>query len=497
MLNTYRLVEAVDAMRANIGAEQYVIDEASNVLSVIDVDNPGTLIQESNMIMTDAKLEVTSHINEATDCLIDEASSGVADMRSLVEASENGIINKIKAFFTKIINFFKSLISRIIQFFKDLIAKIKAFFSRKVSTSSGEKTVQQIAKETASGNKDPLLPADKAEKVKTAIKPIENKKISEEITLPAVTSTNSIAGTGSHASSSSSVSSKALATSGNETLPAQEEPRANSEYEALPPPKGSSSSSSSAKSSKSSAKKEAPKAESKGGKYIQIPAPPTVHDWGGSQDSATRILNLPSVAAKAFADIGNWLDKMSDNEDGMEHYSTEELIKVASASMMGRSKTVDNIAELFTAFDEYYMGNVVEGARNGMLYGNVTVKEIVDYSSKFNKEFMATGVAVNQMTSKVDDAKDRFVKIINTMIKTLEDARRGFDKDVDELSSDERKEGFTIINNTYKMYQDYSNVTSNLNTHGIKILGTFMNEMNAKYSWMIMVRTKFIKPYAK
>lgn len=275
MLNMYRLVEAVDAIRANSGIEQYAIDEASNMLSVIDVDNPGALIQESNMIMADAKLEVMSHINEASDCLIDEASSGVADMQSLVEASENGIINKIKAFFTKIINFFKSLINRIIQFFKDLIAKIKAFFSRKVTTSSGEKSVQQIAKETASSNKDPLLPADKAEKVKTAIKPIEDKKISEEITLPAIASTNSIAKAGSHASSSSSssASSKALATSGNETLPAQEEPRANSDYEALPPPKGSSSSSS-AKSSKSSAKKEAPKAESKQEKTIQIPAPP-------------------------------------------------------------------------------------------------------------------------------------------------------------------------------------------------------------------------------
>lgn len=482
MLNMYRLVEAVDAIRANSGIEQYAIDEASNMLSVIDVDNPGALIQESNMIMTDAKLEVMSHINEASDCLIDEASSGVADMRSLVEASENGIINKIKAFFTKIINFFKSLINRIIQFFKDLIAKIKAFFSRKVSTSSGEKSVQQIAKETASGNKDPLLPSDKAEKVKAATKPIENKKISEEITLPAVVSSDSTSK--SIASPSSSSSSSASSKS-----------RATSDYEALPPPNASSSSAKS--SAKEEPKKEAPKAEPKQEKTIQIPAPPTVHDWGGSPDAATRILNLPSVAAKAFTDIGKWADKVGDSKENIENYSTEELIKVASASMLGRSKTVDNIAELFTAFDEYYMGKLIEGANNGVLYGNVTVKEIIDYSSTFNKAFKTTGAAVNQMTMHVEDAKKQFVNIVTDIIKTLEDARRAFDKDVNEMNSDERKQGFNVINNTYRMYQDFTNVASNLNTHGIKIFGTFMSEMNAQYSWMIMVRNKFIRPYAK
>lgn len=481
MLNIYRFAEAVSAMQAN-SWNGYSIDESSNMLSVIDVDNPGVLIQESNMIMADAKLEVINHINEASDCLIDEASSGIADMQSLVEASENGIINKIKAFFTKIINFFKSLISRIIQFFKDLIAKIKAFFSRKVSTSSGEKSVQQIAKETASGNKDPLLPSDKAEKVKAATKPIENKKISEEITLPAVVSSDSTSK--SIASPSSSSSSSASSKS-----------RATSDYEALPPPNAPSSSAKS--SAKEEPKKEAPKAEPKQEKTIQIPAPPTVHDWGGSPDAATRILNLPSVAAKAFADIGKWADKVGDNKENIENYSTEELIKVASASMLGRSKTVDNIAELFTAFDEYYMGKLIEGANNGVLYGNVTVKEIIDYSSTFNKVFKTTGAAVNQMTMHVEDAKKQFVNIVTDIIKTLEDARRAFDKDVNEMNSDERKQGFTIINNTYKMYQDFTNVASNLNTHGIKIFGTFMSEMNAQYSWMIMVRNKFIRPYAK
>lgn len=480
MLNIYRFAEAVSAMQAN-SWNGYSIDESSNMLSVIDVDNPGVLIQESNMIMADAKLEVINHINEASDCLIDEASSGIADMQSLVEASENGIINKIKAFFTKIINFFKSLISRIIQFFKDLIAKIKAFFSRKVSTSSGEKSVQQIAKETASGNKDPLLPSDKAEKVKAATKPIENKKISEEITLPAVvtTSSTSVSKSGSSTSSSS----------------ASSQSRATSDYEALPPPNASSSSAKS--SAKEEPKKEAPKAEPKQEKTIQIPAPPTVHDWGGSPDAATRILNLPSVAAKAFADIGKWADKVGDNKENIENYSTEELIKVASASMLGRSKTVDNIAELFTAFDEYYMGKLIEGANNGVLYGNVTVKEIIDYSSTFNKAFKTTGAAVNQMTMHVEDAKKQFVNIVTDIINTLENARREFDKDVNEMNSDERKQGFNVINNTYRMYQDFTNVASNLNTHGIKIFGTFMSEMNAQYSWMIMVRNKFIRPYAK
>lgn len=476
MLNMYRLAEAVDAMQSN-SWNGYPIDENSNMLSVIDIDNPGALIQESNMIMADAKLEVISYINEASDCLIDEASSGIADMQSLVEASENGIINKIKAFFTKIINFFKSLINRIIQFFKDLIAKIKKFFSRKVSTSSGEKTVQQIAKETSSGNKDPLLPSDKAEKVKAATKPIENKKISEEITLLAVVSSDS---------ASKSIASPSSPSSSS---------RATSDYEALPPPSASSSSAKS--SAKEEPKKEAPKAEPKQEKTIQIPAPPTVHDWGGSPDAATRILNLPSVAAKAFADLGKWADKVGDSKENIENYSTEELIKVASASMLGRSKTVDNIAELFTAFDEYYMGKLIEGANNGVLYGNVTVKEIIDYSSTFNKAFKTTGAVVNQMTMHVEDAKKQFVNIVTDIIKTLEDARRAFDKDVNEMNSDERKQGFTIINNTYKMYQDFTNVASNLNTHGIKIFGTFMSEMNAQYSWMIMVRNKFIRPYAK
>lgn len=475
MFNIYRFAEAVDTIQAN-GWNGYSIDESSNMLSVIDIDNPGTLIQESNMIMADAKLEVMSHINEASDCLIDEASSGVADMQSLVEASENGIINKIKAFFIKIINFFKSLINRIIQFFKDLIAKIKKFFSRKVSTSSGEKSVQQIAKETSSGNKDPLLPSDKAEKVKAATKPIENKKISEEITLPAVVANGSTAGSKSGSNTSSSSASS--------------QSRATSDYEALPPPKTSSS-------TKEEPKKEAPKAEPKQEKTVQIPAPPTVHDWGGSPDAATRILNLPSVAAKVFADIGKWMDKIGDSEEDIENYSTGELIKVASASMLGRSKTVDNIAELFTAFDNYYMGSILEGTRNDVLYGNVTVKDIIDYSSTFNKAFKTTGVAVNQMTMHVEDTKKQFVNIINDIINTLEDARRSFDKDVDKMSGDERKQGYTIINNTYKVYQDFTNVASNLNTHGIKILGTFMSEMNAQYSWMIMVRNKFIRPYAK
>lgn len=71
MLNMYRLVEAVDAIRANIGTEQYAIDEGSNMLSIAKaigdskinigaVDSKETLIEEFRRRFTSEKYDAPS-----------------------------------------------------------------------------------------------------------------------------------------------------------------------------------------------------------------------------------------------------------------------------------------------------------------------------------------------------------------------------------------------------------------------------------------------------
>lgn len=74
----YRLVEAVDTIRANIGTEQYAIDEGSNMLSIVKaigdskinigaVDSKETLIEEFRRRFTSEKYDAPSKwYNSAT-----------------------------------------------------------------------------------------------------------------------------------------------------------------------------------------------------------------------------------------------------------------------------------------------------------------------------------------------------------------------------------------------------------------------------------------------
>lgn len=420
MLNMYRLAEAVGAMQSTIDTD-YMISEDSNMLSVIDVNDPGVLIQESNAFMADAKLEVVSAFNEASDVLLDEAINSVTNSESLVEASLSGMATKIKEFFAKIIQFFKSLLSRIIQFFKDLINKIKGLFSRKVKTAAGEKTVQQIAKEAASGN-DPMLPAEKKETALAVIDSVKDVKIaSGEVNLPT-------------------------------------------------------------------------KAETKG-RSLNIPTPPDMHTWGGTGDGDDKLLNLPSVVEKTATTA----DKYGDSKSDFKSYSTEDFVHAISAAIMGRSSSVGSIKELFSAFDQYYIGNEIKGGKLKEIFDNATVGDVVDFKSNFNVFFKEFGIEVNQFTIRVDDAKKRFTTAINNTIKHLDTARREMDAEVVKMESTAGKPNSEVVNdiaNRYKFYQDYSSVVSNLNTHGIKIFGMYMNELNSAYSWLITVRNTVIKNIA-
>ena len=417
MLNMYRLVEAVGVMQ-NTADIDYIISEDANVLSVIDVNDPGVLIQESNTFIADAKLEVVSTFNEASDVLIDEAINGVTNSESLVEASLSGMATKIKEFFAKIIQFFKSLLSRIVQFFKDLINKIKGLFSRKVKTSAGEKTVQQIAKEAAAGN-DPMLPAEKKETALAVIDTVKDIKIaSGEVNLPAKAKTQ--------------------------------------------------------------------------GRTLNIPTPPDMHTWGGTGDGTDKVLNLPAVVEKTASTA----DKYGDSKSDFNSYSTEDFIHAISAVIMGRSSSVGSIKELFSAFDQYYIGNEIKGGMLKEIFDNATVGDVVDFKSTFNTVFKEFGIEVTQLTNKVDDAKKRFTTAINNTIKHLDTARREMDAEVVKMEKATGKPTSEVVNdiaNRYKFYPDYSSVVSNLNTHGIKIFGMYMNELNASYTWLITVRNTVIK----
>ena len=184
MLNMYRLAEAVDAMRANIGAEHYAINEASNMLSIATVDDPGVLIQESSMLMSETNLEVVTYINETAETVLDETVAGTAQGQVMLEASIRDIAAKIKEALGKLINFFKSLIVRIGQFFKNLISSISSWFKKPRKVGGMSKTPETAAKEVGSG-KNPFIPQEKKAEAEKKAEPIKNEKISEPIEVPA------------------------------------------------------------------------------------------------------------------------------------------------------------------------------------------------------------------------------------------------------------------------------------------------------------------------
>lgn len=184
MLNMYRLAEAVDAMRANIGAEQYAIDESSNMLSIATIDDPGVLIQESSMLMSETNLEVVTYINETAETVLDETVAGTVQGQVMLEASIRDIAAKIKEALGKLINFFKSLIVRIGQFFKNLISNISAWFKKPRKVGGMSKTPEAAAKEVGSG-KNPFVPPEKKAEAEKKAEPIKNEKISEPIEVPA------------------------------------------------------------------------------------------------------------------------------------------------------------------------------------------------------------------------------------------------------------------------------------------------------------------------
>lgn len=184
MLNMYRLAEAVDAMRANIGNEQYTIDEGSNMLSIATIDDPGVLIQESSMLMSETNLEVVTYINETTETVLDETVAGTAQGQVMLEASIRDIAAKIKEALGKLINFFKSLIVRIGQFFKNLISSISSWFKKPRKVGGTSKTPETAAKEVSSG-KNPFIPPEKKAEAEKKAEPIKDEKISEPIEVPA------------------------------------------------------------------------------------------------------------------------------------------------------------------------------------------------------------------------------------------------------------------------------------------------------------------------
>lgn len=183
MLNMYRLAEAIGAIHANIGNEQYTIDESSNMLSIATIDDPGVLIQESSMFMSETNLEVVAYINETTEAVIDETVSGTVQGQVMLEASIRDIAAKIKEALGKLINFFKSLIVRIGQFFKNLISSISSWFKKPRKVGGTSKTPETAAKEVSSG-KNPFIPPEKKAEAEKKAESIKNEKISEPIEVP-------------------------------------------------------------------------------------------------------------------------------------------------------------------------------------------------------------------------------------------------------------------------------------------------------------------------
>ena len=183
MFDMYRFAEVVGAMRANIGTEQYAIDESSNMLSIATIDDPGVLIQESSMLMSETNLEVVTYINETAETILDETVAGAVQGQVMLEASIRDIAAKIKEALGKLINFFKSLIVRIGQFFKNLISSISSWFKKPRKVGGTSKTPETAAKEVNSG-KNPFIPPEKKAEAEKKAEPIKNEKISKPIEVP-------------------------------------------------------------------------------------------------------------------------------------------------------------------------------------------------------------------------------------------------------------------------------------------------------------------------
>ena len=182
MVDIYRLADAVDMMRRN-NVNEYNIDEDSNMLSIATIDDPGVLIQESSMVMSEANLEFVVYINETTEAVIDETMTNTAQGQVMLEASVRDIVAKIKEALSKLINFFKSLITRIGQFFKNLINSIRSWFTKPRKVGGTSKTPETVAKEVKSG-KNPFIPPEKKVEAEKKAEPIKNEKISKPVELP-------------------------------------------------------------------------------------------------------------------------------------------------------------------------------------------------------------------------------------------------------------------------------------------------------------------------
>lgn len=467
MLNMYRLIEAVDAMRANSGNEHYAIDEASNMLSIVTIDDPGVLIQESSMIMSETNLEVVTYINETTDAVLDETIAGSTQGRVMLEASVRDIADKIKEALGKLINFFKSLIVRIGQFFKNLISNISAWFKKPRKVGGTAKTPEAAAKEVGSG-KNPFIPPEKKAEAEKKAGPIKNEKISKPIALPA--------------------------------------PKGEVKEEKKPEP--------------TPVKAEEPKANGElASKKVEMAAPPETINWdeGLLYFSDMWLQNIRMIMRQ-----NGWLidtelvDKLTTNKEisNDDFYSSESEEKARATRMYNRArdrmeeKTPDhkfdkaevyagiakaigdsrinpgNVNSKKTLIEEFRRVNTSEKYdAPGKWYNSATVDNVLNPDKNASEIFIDTFV---KYSKRLPETQKKITDALNKNIALLTDQFKMIDKI--PKNADPVYAGYMTAR--YSTTQIAMDALSSIATNSIKMINECLKEKKSLFDWFMMLQQK-------
>lgn len=458
MLNMYRLIEAVDAMRANSGNEHYAIDEASNMLSIATIDDPGVLIQESSMIMSETNLEVVTYINETTETVLDETIAGTAQGQVMLEASIRDIAAKIKEALGKLINFFKSLIVRIGQFFKNLISSISSWFKKPRKVGGTSKTPETAAKEVGSG-KNPFIPQEKKAEAEKKAEPIKDEKISEPIEVPAA-----------NAESKPAAPAKA------------EEPNTNNELAS---------------------------------KKVEVAAPPETINWNENllyyADTWLQNIRINMRQNGWLLDM-ELVRKMNAAKEGINDADPEAKEKAGRTLDRTRDRMEEKIPEHKFDKAEVYAGVAKAIGSSNINTGNVNSKKslIEEFRKAFGSEkYDAPSKWYNSAT--VDNVLnpdknaseifiDTFVKYSKRLPETQKKITDALNKNI-ELLSEQFKLIDKVPKNADPVYASYMtarysttqlamDALSSIATNSIKMINECLKEKKSLFDWFMMLQQK-------
>lgn len=471
MFDMYRFAEAVGTMRANIGTEQYAIDEGSNMLSITTIDDPGVLIQESSMIMSETNLEVVTYINETTDAVIDETMTGAAQGQVMLEASVHDIVAKIKAALGKLINFFKSLIVRIGQFFKNLISSISSWFKKPRKVGGTSKTPETAAKEVKSG-KNPFIPPEKKAEAEKKAEPIKNEKISKPIEVPA-----------------------AKAEVKEEKKP---EPKAEPKVEPKPTAPG---------------KAEEPKANNElASKKVEMAAPPETVNWHESvlYFSHMWLQNIRMVMREKGwlidIELVNKLDAHKEYADDKEKQLADRIASRTRDRM--EEKTPEHKfdkAEVYAGIakaigsDNINPGNVnskktlIEEFRRAFTsekydapskwYNSATVDNVLNPDKNASEIFIDTFV---KYSKALPESQKKITEALNKNIGTLSEQFKMIDKI--PKNADPVYAGYMTAR--YSTTQLAMDALSSIATNSIKMINECLKEKKSLFDWFMMLQQK-------